>query len=195
MWVRSQYAAELAVVSAWISVLLPWNVAYQGDAPEGGTVYFFRFALFELQIRQPGAVEINGELIEASEPLAATYPGTELVGSIFVATPPGAVTFYDGALSQASLLWTVAAAAFAGAFVLSLALYVREEAVADRLPASEVRLMGGLLGIAALGTAGASVLFYQERSAAGLPIPVGVLVIGALAAVLYQTEAIEPGDA
>ena len=28
MWVRSEYAGELAVLSAWLCALLPWSVSY-----------------------------------------------------------------------------------------------------------------------------------------------------------------------
>jgi len=193
MWVRSRYAGELAVLSAWISVLLPWNITYQGSAPPDGlgAVYFFRFAFFEIQFRRPWVFEINGEVTEATEPLELTYAGSQLFGNIFVTSPPSSISFYDDALAQASMLWLGAAAMFAAAFVLGLALYFREEAVAERLPVSEVRLMGVLLVVGAAGTAAASVLFFRTDATSGIPIPVGVLVVGALGAVLLRTEKIE----
>lgn len=188
MWVRSKYTSELAVLAAWVSLLVPWNIVYHGDAPVGGTVVFLRFALFEIQIRDPGAFTLNGQTVVASEPLELTYAGTELVGSFFITSPPGSLQFYDGTLQQASLVWTVAAGVFILAFLLSLALYFRTEQTVDRLPTSEVRLMGLLLGVSALGLAGASAMYYLERSTMGIPIPVGVLVVGALSVVLLQTE-------
>lgn len=194
MWVRSKYTSELAVLAAWVSLLVPWNVTYHGDAPAGGSVYFFRFALFELQFRRPGVLEINDQVVEASEPLALTYPGTELVASIFATTPPGSMSFYDGTLQQASLLWTLSAVAFALAFALSIALYLRTEETISRLPVSEVRLMGGLLGLATLGTAGASYLYYLDRDVAGVPIPVGVLVMGALSLALLVTKEVPDAE-
>jgi hypothetical protein len=188
MWVRSKYTSELAVLAAWLTVLIPGTVVHQSDAPVGGSVIFLRFALFELQIRQPGVIEVNGQRIVASEPLAETYAGTSLVGDLFVATPPGSIAFYDGTLQQASVLWTVGAVSFALALLLSLALYFRTEQTVHRLPVSEVRLMGALLGITALGLAGGSVLSYTERAISGLPIPVGVLIIGLLSVVLLLTK-------
>ncbi|PSP45528.1 hypothetical protein BRC69_05510 [Halobacteriales archaeon QH_6_66_25] len=133
MWVRSEYASELAVLSAWIAVLLPWNVAYQPNAPPDGqaSIYFFRFALFEIQFRRPWVVEVNG-------------------------------------------------------------LYVREDAVAAKLPVSEVRLMGGLLAVGAVGTVGASALYLTARDSTGVPIPVGALVVAVLAVVLLRTEEVDP---
>lgn len=196
MWVRSEYAGELAVLSAWISVLLPWNITYQGSAPPDGlgTVYFFRFAFFEIQFRRPWVFEINGDVTRATEPLDATYAGSQLFGNVFVTTPPSAASFYDGALGQASLLWAGAALVFAAAFLLSLALYFRENAVAERLPVSEVRLMGALLVVGALGTAAASVQYFTTDVTGGIPIPVGVIVVGVLGLVLLQTEAVEGTD-
>ncbi|PSQ47167.1 hypothetical protein BRD19_10315 [Halobacteriales archaeon SW_7_65_23] len=195
MWVRSEYASELAVLSAWIAVLLPWNVAYQPNAPPDGqaSVYFFRFALFEVQFRRPWVFEINGDVTEAMEPLDITYGGTQLFGNVYAMLPTSAVTFHDGMMGQASLLWALAALAFAVAFALSLALYFREQEVAEKLPVSEVQLMGGLLGVGAVGTVGASALYLTARDSTGVPIPVGALVVAVLAVVLLQTEEVDPG--
>jgi hypothetical protein len=193
MWVRSKYAGELAVLSAWLSVLLPWNITYHGNAPPEGeaAVYFFRFAFFELQFRRPWVFEINGETTVATEPLELTYAGTQLFGNVFVTTPPTSLQFYEETLAQASMAWSVAAVGFALAFALSLALYFREEEVSAALPVSEVQLMGGLLAVGALGTAASTVLFFQASHTRGITLPVGVLVVGVLAVVLLQTEKVE----
>lgn len=202
MWVRSKYASELAVVAAWVAVFVPWNLAYNTRewASDFGTIeastFFVRFPFAEIQLRTGSIEQQAGGATIAHDisPLeAAAYPGTELFGDVFLATPVQAVQFYDGTLWQASLLWLVAALAMAGALVFSVALYAREDRVVDTLPVSQVRLMGGLLAIVALGTGGASVLQFLERGAVGTPVPVGVLVVGALAAVLLRTEAI-PDD-
>lgn len=193
MWVRSEYTSELAVLSAWLSVLVPWNVAYHSDAPVDSTIFFLRFALFEVQLRFPSTIEVNGQKHSAAPVLDLTYPGVEVVGNLFVTTPLNAVLFYDETLQTASMLSTIAAVAFALALVLSFALYFRTAETIERLPYSEVRVMGSLLAIAALGTATASLLYLLENDVVGTPIPVGVLVIGALAAILLQTEEIE-GD-
>jgi uncharacterized protein (TIGR04206 family) len=177
------------------------------NADAESKVFFLRFPFLEVQFRQPGGVDPdevqNGSVEEgsaaaqrlqdadASEVLDSAYAGTQVVGDVFVTTPPSSVGFYDGTLWQASLLWTIASLAFVLAFTLSLALYFREEPVADRLPVSAVRLMGTLLGIGALGTAGASVLYFLERDLVGFPIPAGVIVVGILATVLLQTEEVD----
>ena len=44
VWVRSEYAEELAVVSAWLMALLPWSLTY--GRPMGGRYVAIRFPLF-----------------------------------------------------------------------------------------------------------------------------------------------------
>lgn len=194
MWVRSKYTSELAVLAAWVSLLVPWNVVYHSSATVEefpaveGTIFYLRFALFELQFRQQTAVDGEIAIENFDEFLDAQYAGTELFRGIYVTSPPTSSMVYDGTLLQASLLWTVAAIAFALAFALSLVLYFRTEATVERLPVSEVRVMGTLLGVAAVAMAGSSWLYYLERDTVGTPIPVGVLVIGALSFVLLRMK-------
>jgi len=54
--------------------------------------------------------------------------------------------------------------------------------------------MCALLGLGALGTAGASVLYFAVRDMVGVPVPVDVLVVAVLAAVLLRTEAVQTVD-
>lgn len=207
MWVRSAYTSELAVLAAWLSVFVPWNVAYfsrevdtfvPGEAldafglsgSETTTMFVLRFPFFELQFRDE-TLAFNGIGVDITDSLAGEYPGTALAGEIYLTSPPTSAAFYEGALWYASLLWTLAAVAFALALALSLALYFRTDWTLERLPASEVRVMGALLGLAALGVAGASLLYSLERDVVGTPIPVGVFVVGALAVVLLRTEEVE----
>jgi len=201
MWVRSEYANELAVLSAWLALFVPWSgAAHTETHPSGleGDVLFVRFPLFELQFRTPALIENESRgIVRELGMLENSYPGTELFGDTFVTTPPSSVLFYDGTLWQASLLWLVAALGFALAFLLSLVLYFREDRVVETLSVSPVRLMGALLGVGALGTAGASYLHYVARDTVGFPIPAGVFVVALLAAVLLRTEAVdrtEPPD-
>lgn len=216
MWVRSEYANELAVLSAWLAFFLPWNLAnltrtddllpemplFSGEVES--SIFFFRLPFAEFQLRRPGSIRgepVEGENLtaeiegaDASGILDSTYAGTQVVDSLYVTTPPTSMAFYDGTLWQVSLLWTLAAVAFALAFLFSLALYVREDAVTDRLPFSAVRTMGALLGLYALGVAAASWLQFTQRDVVGFPIPAGVIVIGALAVVLLRTEEVEAAD-
>jgi hypothetical protein len=194
MWVRSRYTSELAVLAAWVSLFIPWNVTYHTsatvqEAPAAeGTMFVLRFALFELQLREKAVTAGNIQVGNFAEFLEAQYAGVNLFGGLYITSPPTATRFYEGTLSHASLLWTVAAVAFALAVALSLALYFRTETTTARLPVSEVRLMGSLLGAATLALAGSSYLYFQQRDIVGTPIPVGVVVIGALAAVLLVTS-------
>lgn len=195
MWVRSEYANELAVLSAWLAVVVPWSGARHTETEAGlaSEVTFLRFPLLELQFRDPAVIEVDGDRQEVGI-LADSYPGTELFGNVFVTSPVSSLGFYSGTLWGATLLWAVAALAIGLAFAFSLALYTREERVAAALPVSPVRLMGGLLAVGALGAAGASGLHYLARDTVGFPIPAGVLVIAGLAAMLLRTEAVEPAE-
>jgi len=197
-WVRSEYAGELAVVSAWLSMLLPWNVVYQPDAPVNSTVVFFRFSVFELQVRFPFIFEVDGEIATAAEALALEFPGAGLVWGLFVTTPVGAIIHYGEMavdrsgigqyLYWGSLAWAVAAVVLLAAFVVSIALYLREARFEQRSPVDPVRLIGGLLAVATLATAAATVLYALDSEVAGVPIPVGVLLMGGLAVALLRVE-------
>jgi len=197
MWVRSEYANELAVLSAWLAVFLPWSGATHTQrgtvlgAEVESDIVFLRFPLVELQFRSPAVIQSGAERIEVDAALDTAYSGTELFGDIYLTTPPSSVLFYDSTLRQASLLWMVGAVGFALAVLLSLALYIREDRVVAALPVSAVQFMGALLGIGALGTAGASALHFVARDTVGFPVPVGVLIIAVLAAVLLRTEAVQ----
>ncbi len=190
MWFRSKYANELAVLSAWVAVVVPWNISRQSSisTPFGEgefSMLSLQLPLFELQFRDELAV-----IDDAGFDVSAELSGTELAGNVFITSGPTSAAFYDGTLQYASLLWTVASVALAVAFVLSLLLYFREERVEQALPRHPVHVMGGLFAVGAVGTAGASVLYVFERDVVGVPIPIGVLVIGALAVVLLRTEPI-----
>lgn len=210
MWVRSEYTSELAVLAAWVSLLVPWNISYNPNTPLVGMgdawLFFVRFPLFEFQLRNTSLIEetapVNGSGVEENITvgmditglLSAHYPGTEIVANLYVTSPPTSALFYSGQLAQASVAWSVAALAFLVAFALSIALYLREEDVIARLPVNEVRLMGALLGLGALGTGIGSALQYAQRDIVGTPIPVGVVVIGVFALVLLRIETIEPDE-
>lgn len=200
MWVRSRYTSELAVLAAWVSVLVPWNVAYHPGATVEefpaveGTVLLVRFAFFELQVRERSVVAGDIRVDNFAEFLDAQFAGSELVGGIYLTSPPTSASFYAGTLQQASLLWSVGTVAFALAVALSLALYFRTEETVARLPVGEVQLMGGLLGVATLALAGSSYLYFLERDAMGLAVPVGLPVVGALSLVLLLTEEVPDSD-
>lgn len=188
VWVKADYAEELSVLSAWLSLLLPWNVVYLTEGPLASKLVFLRFPLVELQVRWASQISIEGQDLDVAPALAAQYPGTHLLGDFFLATPVGATMHYNGGMFAGSLAWAVGATAFLLAFGLSLWLYVAEDAVAARLPLDPVRLMGWLLAAGAGATAVATVFYWLSRSVAGVPIPVGVPLVALLAVALLRAE-------
>lgn len=186
-WVKAEYAGELAVVAAWIGALVPWSVSYQPSAPFGSVFFAVRWPLFELQVRIPSTVE--GDPQPVAEALTDVYPGLNLVGDFYVTQPIGAASLYEStALTTGSLAWLAGAGVVLVALVLSVALYRDETGTAARLPMDHVRLMAVLLGSATVAFAVASALYWLGPDYVGMPIPVGVLVLGALAVVLARVE-------
>ena len=190
-WVRSEYAGEFAVIAAWLSMVLPWNIVYHPSVPTdplASKMAIIRLPLAEFQFRFPAVIEVNGETSSAAAVLEQIYPGFRLFGEVFLTTPVGASGHYDGYMQLGSYAWAVGALAVAAAFAVSLAFYLREEALQDRLSADPVRLIGGLLGMAAASLAAASVLYFFDRDLGGIPIPIGVVVMGALSVALLRVE-------
>ena len=157
-------------------------------------IIFLRFPLVELQLRSPAVIQSGEERVTVDAALDGAYSGAELFGDVYLTTPPLSVLFYDSTLKQASLLWMAGAVGFALAFLFSLALYLREDRVVAALPVGAIRLMGALLGVGAVGTAGASVFHFAARDTVGFPVSVGVLVVAVLVAVLLRTEAVQASE-
>ncbi|MEA5386384.1 hypothetical protein VB773_10195 [Haloarculaceae archaeon H-GB2-1] len=152
---------ELAVVSAWLSALLPWSVTVI-DREFG--VLAIRFVFFRIQYLY-----------------RLELPNTNPFLWVFAAPA------YEGTagLKLASWVWLGGAAVVALALLLSVAYYAAEERV-EALPVDPVRLMGGLLGLAALVHTGALVLFWRHQL--GLTVPVGLVVMWLLAGSLLRVE-------
>jgi hypothetical protein len=151
MWVRSEYAGELAVLSTWLSALIPWNVTYASGIG-GGALLFVRFPL--VQIRYSF--------------------GLPLARGVTVADPLSAVAFQRGqALAAAYQVWAVGAGVFAAALVVSL-VYYRYESWTASWPVDPVRLLGALLFGTGVVLAVATYLLLS-RGFPGVPIPLGVL--------------------
>jgi hypothetical protein len=165
VWVRSEYAGELAVLSAWLAALVPWNVTYSTGVL-GGSALFVRFPFF--QVRYLFGVPI-GQAVLVEEPLSA------------LASQSGTT------LAVAYQAWVAGAVVMGAAVVLSVAYYLREEQV-EAGPVDPVRLMGGLLGLAGLVLAAATYLLAENSPFAGVPLPVGVVVTLVLAGMLLRVE-------
>ncbi|WP_137287151.1 DUF7549 family protein [Halorussus salinisoli] len=152
VWVRSEYAGELAVVLAWLSALLPWNVTYS-TLSGVGSVLFVRFPFF--QVRYVAGISISKGLA--------------------VSTPLGALAYQEGqSIAAAYTAWAVGAAVVGAAVALSVLLYRYEERVEATVDA--VRVMGALLSLAGVVLTAATWLLWT-RGFPGLPIPIGVVLL------------------
>jgi hypothetical protein len=163
-WVRSEYAGELAVLSAWLAALVPWNVTYSPDVL-GGSLLFVRFPFLQVRFAF----------------------GVGAVAPVSLADPVTAFVAQRGTTAAvAYLAWLVGAAVVLLAVGLSVAYYAREDRV-EAGPVDPVRLMGGLLVAGGVALGAATVLFVT-RGIPGLPVPLGVLAELALGAALLRVE-------
>lgn len=176
VWVSSEYAGELAVISVWVAALVPWNVTYSPDVG-GGSVLFIRFPLF--QIRYTFGVPIaRGTLIGL--PIPAALP--EFIPDWLVSAP----AFQSGAdLATAYWVWTFGAALFGIAFVVSV-VYYRREAWVESWPVDPVRVTGILL--LAVGFVLGVATYFLTFGFPGIPIPVGIVLMLLLATALLGAE-------
>jgi uncharacterized protein (TIGR04206 family) len=164
VWVRSEYAGELAVLSTWLSAFIPWNVTFS-TLSGGGSVLFVRFPLFQVRY---------------------TY-GVPFAQGTRVTDPLSAVAFQSGnSIVVAYQAWVVGAAVFGLAVALSLAYYAAEERV-EALPVDPVRILGALLGFTGLVLAAAT-YFLVTRGFPGTPLPVGVVFLLIFAGVLLTID-------
>jgi hypothetical protein len=161
VWVRSEYAGEFAVLSAWVAVLLPWSAS--DTRALGGNLLVVRFPFFE--VRYAVGLPV-GEAVSFVDPLTAAA----------IETGPAVPGF------QA---WGAGAAVFALAFALSVVYYLREETV-EAAPVDPVTAMGALLTVGSLVLGAASLLLF--RGYGGLTLPVGVPLTLALGAALLLAD-------
>lgn len=167
MWVRSEYAGELAVLSAWLCTLLPWSISYAN--PEGAHLVRVHFLPVYFQFA----------------------PGSGLAGVLDTAVlAVDAASFADNPSATFGYrLWVLGAAAFAVAFALSLLYYRMDERLPERLPVDPVRLMGGLLVASGLPLAAGT--YLVNAGTLGVTFPVGVVfmfVLGGLLLVVERTD-------
>ncbi|MFB6148713.1 MAG: hypothetical protein ABEJ48_03520 [Halobacteriales archaeon] len=169
MWVRSDAAPALAVVSAWFAALLPWNIEFVEVGPDQ-PVLFLRWPLW--QVRYAWNV-----------PFAR---------GIKLDTVLSALQFQSGtSIAQAYTVWLGGAIVVLVAIGLSVGWFADEDAIYDLpIPWHPVRLMGGLLAVATALFVLSTVLLYT-RGFGGIPIPIGLLVTAILATVLLVAD-IEP---
>lgn len=169
VWVRSEYAGELAVLSAWATALIPWSISF---ASEGSlTLVVLRFPLFLFQFLLGASLQ-GGEVPFLTAFTAYTFPGSE-------------------AVVRAYVVWAVGAAVFGLALLLSVVYYAMDERLEERLPVDPVRLMGVLLlSTAVVFTIGTAMLW---TSYLGGSIPIGVVFLYVLGGTLLVVERSETG--
>jgi hypothetical protein len=166
MWVRSEYAGELAVVSAWLCALLPWSVSYASP----GDLQVFRIHFLSLLLQfVPGA-----EFGQGPVPFVLVVDGPGFAG--------------DAAVTLGYRLWQVGAVLFLFVLAWSVAYYVYEERLERRSPLDPVRVMGILLVGAAVPLSAATYLLVVALPAATVPIGVPFMyLLGGLLLVVDRT--------
>ena len=179
VWVRSEYAGELAVLSTWVAALLPWNVHYS-SIPGVGSILFLRFPLFQVRYA------FGSSLLRGSQlglPLPSLPPLLDSSGFLV-----SAMGFQDNAdLSTAYWVWAVGAVVYLVALAVSIRYYRDEERV-EAWSVDPVTVLGGLLLAAAVLFGVASYFTWGETGLPGTPIPVGTLLVGLLGAVLLSAD-------
>lgn len=164
MWVRSEYAGEFAVLSAWLCALLPWSL----NVARGEGVWLFRIHFVYLFFQFVPGIDL----------------GEGYVPWVFVHEGAG---FPDGGPAVVGYqLWIVGAAVFTLALALSVAYYVYDDRLEERSPVDPVRAMGGLLVAAAVPLAVAT--YYLASGLVGYTVPVGTLFMFVLGGLLLVVE-------
>ena len=170
VWVRREQAPALAVVAAWLGALLPWNVTYSTNG--GLWVLFVRFPFFEFQYTSGFGTGVDGGALRS------------VLGAIALQSGQG--------LETATLVWGGGAVVTLAALGLSVVYYTNESQL-EAAAVHPVRLMGGLLGVAAVLFAVATA-FVATGGFGGTPIPIGVVLMGLLAWILLRAELTDETD-
>jgi len=175
VWVKSEYAEELAVLVTWLSLLVPWSISYGSfpvTASSNLTLVILRFPFVAMRY-QFGVQLLSGttvdspvgyrqEVLNAGGDAASQLPGFDL--------------------------WLVAVVVLALAFVLSVLMYFEVDAL-DGLPVDPVRLQGALLLAVGGLFLGASAVLYSTQTA--LFVPFGVFLHLAFGVILLRVDRAE----
>lgn len=167
MWLRSEYAGEVAVLSTWLCALLPWSVSvFRQSVGAAGTVtaVWLRF--------------LPGRFLYVLGALNRPGPPWNWVWEI-----PGFVA--SGGETVASYVWIAGTVVFVPALVLSVVYYVDEDRI-ESWPVDPVRTLGGLLTASGGLLLVASVLLFADQS--GTTVPVGAAVQFVLGVALLRAE-------
>jgi len=168
MWVRSEYAGELAVLSTWLCALAPWALTVGRVQQLETSVWIFWF-----------------------HPRRFLFlPGLEIEGSSGV--PAWVWEFADapmyGGDTTMGLVWIAGTLVFLAAVGFSLLYYVKEEEI-EQSQLGPVRILGALLVLSGSLLGAVVVALWQNHP--GTTVPLGAVLQLALGVVLLQTERVE----
>ncbi|MFB6123839.1 MAG: hypothetical protein ABEJ78_10325 [Haloferacaceae archaeon] len=163
VWVRSEYAGELAVLLTWLSVLVPWNATYSPDVVGGALSIWFPF----FQVRYVVGL-----------PAVAGFSVLDLFSARALQSGTSAYVGYS--------VWVVGAMVVAVAVVVSLVYYAREERV-EAASIDPVRTLG-VCHLLAGGIFGVATYLLATRGLPGYPLPVGVVLFLGFGVVLLTVE-------
>jgi uncharacterized protein (TIGR04206 family) len=164
MWVRSEYAGELAVVSTWVCALLPWSVSYASQ----GSVRLIRIHFLYLFFQFVPGIDLG----EIGVPYLLVYQAPSFPENTAVAF--------------GYRLWIVAAVVFSVALGVSIVYYAYDEQLELRSPVHPVRALGGLLLAAAVPLTGTTYFLFDGF--AGTTIPIGVVFMYLLGSILLVVD-------
>ena len=185
MWVRSEYAGELAVLSAWLSAVVPWNLTYSSFGDLGATL-FVRFPFVQVQFTWLPSVTVDGTV----RPFRQT--GGRVIDGVWIADPVTAATAPVGvgrSLVLVSTAWAAGAAVLAVAVAVATAYYLREDRVGAG-PVDPVGVIGALLCLGGCVLTVATALLVRS-GLPGVPVPVGTVLVFALGYALLRAERTE----
>ena len=158
VWINSEYVEEFAVLTTWLSVLLPWSVV-RATSEQGAELVVLRFPFFGIQY----------------------VFGTGLVDGTTIRTPWEYYTLNAGqfpAQATAYLVWTVAAVVLVAAVVVSLLMYFEHD-LAEKLPGRGVYVLGGAMLVLGVAFTAAAIQLHMNQPADILGwsvfVPIGLL--------------------
>lgn len=166
-WVRSEYAGELAVLSVWLTALLPWSVSYFNATIAGRSVTVINIRFLFFQLHYLFGISFGEQTLDDLVQVIHEIPG-----------------FVPANQRLEAEIWVAGAAVFAVLLLLSFAYYVREDALAERIPVDLVRLFGAAFAVLAVVFSVAVGMFNPHQ----LTLPVGTLFMWVFAAVLLRID-------
>jgi len=174
VWVRSEYAGELAVLATWLSALLPWSASGIQATISGQQVTVINIRFILLQFHYVFGISFAEQSIGEMIALVHEIPSVWLFGGTRV---PGNQNFE-------ATIWLGGAVLYLGLLGFSVAYYAREDAVTEHLQVDPVRLIGAWLAVIALVFSAVFALIRVHQ----FTIPVGVLFLWVFAFLLLGVD-------